>query len=345
MTSIIGVVNVRFFGLAENISSLIRDEDVKIEKFMTREDQPIDSIIEKLEDVDVIIAGAYPTYDRELFRRLKRLKAIVRWGVGYDNVSLEDATEEGVIVSRLPAQVLKDAVAEHTIALILAVMRKIPKAIEYVKSSSWWKNFLEEPDFLIGESIEDKIIGFIGLGEIGFRTLELIKPFRPKEIIVYDPYISKDFVRSVGAVYASSLDELLAFSDIISIHAPLTPETKKILNRERFQKMKKGVYLINTARGGIIDTDSLVWALEKGIVRAAALDVFDPEPIPPNHPILKFDNVILTPHLAFATKRSCKMMDEYSIAEALRILKGEKPLWILNPEVLKSDKLRAKIST
>jgi len=188
------------------------------------------------------------------------------------------------------------------------------------------------------------VIGFIGMGEIGFRTLELIKPFRPKAMIVYDPYVSRDFVRSVGAIFASSLDELLALSDVISIHAPLTPETKKLLNRERFQKMKRGVYLVNTARGGIIDTDALIWALREGIVKGAALDVFDPEPIPPDHPILKFDNVILTPHMAFATKRSCRMMDEYSVSEALRILKGEKPLWILNPEVLTSEKLRAKIS-
>jgi phosphoglycerate dehydrogenase-like enzyme len=127
---------------------------------------------------------------------------------------------------------------------------------------------------------------------------------------------------------------------VITIHAPLTKETRKLLNFERFKIMKRGVCLINTARGEIIDTDALIWALKEGIVKGAALDVFDPEPIPPNHPIFQFENVIITPHIAYGVSRSCQLMDRLAVEEALRILRGERPLWILNPEVLEKGRVR-----
>jgi phosphoglycerate dehydrogenase-like enzyme len=342
MPAKISIENLRLFGVTSDVSKLIQGHDVEIVKVYFSKETPIEEICERLGNPDIIIAGSMITYDRELFRRLPGLKAVIRWGVGYDNIILEDATKEGVIVSKLPPYVLNNAVAEQTVALMLSLLRKIPQAHEFVKKGEW-KISSDEFEQLIGELLEDKVIGFIGLGAISFRVLELIKPFRPSLILVYDPYVSRDFIRLSGAVAVSSIDELLAYSDIITIHAPLTVETEKLLNMEQFKKMKKGVYIINTARGKIIDTDALLWALENGIVKAAALDVFDPEPIPPNHPILKMENVILTPHIAFAASKTCKMMDEYTIEEALRILRGEKPLWIVNPEVLKRDNLRARI--
>jgi phosphoglycerate dehydrogenase-like enzyme len=344
MPAKISIENVRLFGVASDISKLIQGHDVEVIKVYFGRETPIEEMCKKLGNPDIIIAGSMITYNGELFRRLPRLKAVIRWGVGYDNIILEDATREGVIVSRLPPYLLNDAVAEQTVALMLSLLRKIPQAHEFVKRGEWRidSNFNKFEE-LIGESLEDKVIGFIGLGAIGFRVLELIKPFRPRLILVYDPYVSRDFIRLSGAIAVSSVDELLTYSDIITVHAPLTAETEKLLNIERFKRMKKGVYIINTARGKIIDTDALLWALENGIVKAAALDVFDPEPIPPDHPILKMKNVILTPHIAFAASKTCRMMDEYAIEEALRILRGEKPLWILNPEVLERDNLRAKI--
>jgi len=343
MPAVIGVVNVRLFGVSGDATQLIRGNEARVVKLFIRREESIGEISKKLKELDIIIAGSHLTYNRSLFTRLPKLKAVIRWGVGYDNVIVKDATEEGIIVSRLPAHVLKESVAEQTVALILAVLKKVPQAFNYAKSGEWFNTFPEQPEFLIGECLEDKVIGFIGLGEIGFKVLELLKPFKPKRVLVYDPYVSRDFIRLAGAIAASNLDEILTYSDIITIHAPLTAETKKMLNREKFERMKRGVYLINTARGGIVDSKALLWALENGIIKAAALDVFDPEPIPPDHPIFKFDNVLITPHLAFGTEESCRLMDEYSLAEALRILRGEKPLWALNPEVLESEKLRAKI--
>lgn len=339
----IGIVNVDLFGAFQDPSELIAGVNVKLEKIFIRRDESLNLIVEKLKGLDVIIAGSTPTYGQRLFSRLPRLKAVVRWGVGYDNVVLEDATNEGVIASRIPTYILKDSVAEHAIALMLALLRRIPRANEFVRDGGWERGDVKRLKGLIGERIEEKIIGIIGLGDIGFRVLELLKPFKPKRILVYDPYISREVVRSAGAELVSSLDELLASADILTIHAPLTEETRHLLNRRGFEKMKRGTYLINTARGGIIDPEALLWALEEGVVKAAALDVFEPEPIPANHPILKQDNVILTPHIGSGTIDSYKLMDEYSIKEALRILRGEKPLWILNPEVLKSPKLRANI--
>jgi len=334
MPQVLAVVNAKLFGISSDISHILKEHNVELVRIFTKKTDPVQDVAEKLKDVDVIIAGSQPIYNRELFKRLPKLKGIVRWGVGYDNIVLEDATEAGVMVSRLPSYVLKDAVAEHTVALMLAIMRRVPHGHQYIREGEWWRSTPGKMDYLIGDTLMDKVVGFIGLGEIGFRVLELIKPFKPKEILVYDPYVSRDFIRLSGALAASSLEELLIQSDVITIHAPLTPETNKLLNRERFRIMKRGVYIVNTARGGIIDVEALIWALEEGIVKGAALDVFDPEPIPPDHPILRFDNVILTPHIAYGTSRACQLMDRFSIEEALRMLRGERPLWILNPEVL-----------
>ncbi|RLG11057.1 MAG: hydroxyacid dehydrogenase [Thaumarchaeota archaeon] len=339
----IGVVNVPLFGEFRDPSELVRSSGAEVIKLSIDPREEPEEAAGKLADLDVVIAGSTPIYDRRLFARLPKLKAVIRWGVGYDNVVLEDATREGVIASRLPAYVLRDSVAEHTIALILSLLRRIPAADSYVREGRWEEGDVEGLRELVGERIEEKIVGIIGLGNIGLRVLELLKPLKPRRIIVYDPYVSGEVVRALGADRAGSLEELLALSDIITIHAPLTPETRRMLDRRAFEKMKPGAYLVNTARGGIIDPDALLWALESGILKAAALDVFDPEPIPANHPILRHGNVILTPHIGSGTISSYKQMDEYSIQEALRILRGEKPLWILNPEVLESPRLRAKI--
>jgi len=343
MNAIIGVVNVPLFGVYCDVSKIAKPQDIEITKVALSRQASLKEISNRLKDFDVIIAGSSPIYDKRVFENLPKLKAVVRWGVGYDNVNIKDATEEGVIASRLPAYVLKDSVAEFTIGLIISALRKIPQAFDYVKRGGWKDRNLEGLKSVVGFNLEDMVIGIIGLGNIGFKVLELLKPFKPKKILAYDPYIPASLIRTAGAEPTSSLDELLINSDIITIHTPLTPETRHLFDREKFAKMKRGVCLINTARGGIIDTDALLWALEEGIVGFAALDVFDPEPVPPDHPILQYENVILTPHIGSGTVKSYAMMDEYSIAESLRILKGEKPLWILNPEVLKSPKLRANI--
>ncbi|MEM1809106.1 MAG: NAD(P)-dependent oxidoreductase [Thermosphaera sp.] len=311
---------------------MLERHNVTLTRAFAKKTDPVEEIARKLRDADVIIAGSQPIFNRELFSRLPKLKGIVRWGVGYDNIDLKDATEAGVMVSRLPSYVLKDAVAEHTVALMLSIMRKVPQTFQRLKSGEWPSS--SNLEHFLGDTLMDKTIGFIGLGEIGFRVLEMIKPFKPKEIMVYDPYVSREFIRLSGALAANTIEEVLAQSDVITIHAPLTNETRKLLNLEKFKVMKKGVYLINTARGEIIDVDALIWALKEGIVKGAALDVFDPEPVPPNHPIFQFENVIITPHVAYGVSRSCYLMDRLAVEEALRMLRGERPLWILNPEVL-----------
>lgn len=339
MSKVLTVVNAKLFGVAADVSQLLKGQDIILTRTFAKKSDPIDEIAKKLKDADVIIAGSQPIFNRELFSRLPKLKGIVRWGVGYDNIDLKDATEAGVIVSRLPSYALKDAVAEHTVALMLSIMRKVPQLFQRLKNGEWPSS--GNLEYFLGDTLMDKIVGFIGLGEIGFRVLELIKPFKPKEIIVYDPYIPREFIRLSGALVASTIEEVLAQSDVITIHAPLTNETRKLLNIERFRIMKRGVYLINTARGEIIDTDALIWALKEGIVKGAALDVFDPEPVPPNHPIFQFENVIVTPHIAYGVDRSCQLMDRLAIEEALRILRREKPLWILNPEVLDNERIKS----
>ena len=184
MPGVLAVVNAKLFGVAGDVSHILKEHDVEFVRIFAKKTDPVDEVARKLKDVDVIIAGSQPIYNRELFEKLPKLKGIVRWGVGYDNVVLKDATEAGVMVSRLPSYVLKDAVAEHAVALMLAIMRRVSQTFQYVKEGEWWKPSPGRLEYLIGDTLMDKVVGFIGLGEIGFRVLEMIKPFKPREILV-----------------------------------------------------------------------------------------------------------------------------------------------------------------
>jgi len=147
----------------------------------------------------------------------------------------------------------------------------------------------------------------------------------------------------MGGEPVSSVEELLSRSDAVSIHAPLTPETRHLINRDRLSKAKRGIVIVNTSRGALIDTEALIQAIEEEVVSCAALDVVEGEPIGADHPLLRYPNVIVTPHIGSASEESYRAMDEASLEEAARIARGERPLWIINPEVLTSPKLRARI--
>ncbi|MGO8988811.1 MAG: phosphoglycerate dehydrogenase [bacterium] len=245
-------------------------------------------------EYDAIIIRSETKLKADLIEAGRRLKVIGRAGIGLDNVDLAAATKKGVVVMNTP-QENAIAAAEHTIAMVLSVSRKIPQATASMKAGKW-----EKKKFM-GVELYTKTLGLIGIGVIGTIVADRARGLKMK-VIGYDPYLSKEVAEKKG-VDMVSLDELLERSDFISIHTPLTDETRNLIDKKAFSKMKKGVILVNCARGGIINEKDLHEALQEGKVAGAALDVFEKEPSIGN-PLLELEAVISTPHLGAATEEA-----------------------------------------
>jgi D-3-phosphoglycerate dehydrogenase len=245
-------------------------------------------------EYDGIIIRSETKLKGDLIEAGNRLKVIGRAGIGLDNVDLPAATKKGIVVMNTP-QENAIAAAEHTMAMIFSVSRKIPQATASMKAGKW-----EKKKFM-GVELYNKTLGLIGIGVIGTIVADRARGLKMK-VIGYDPYLSKEIAEKKG-VDLVSLDELLRRSDFISIHTPLTDETRNLVDKNAFTKMKKGVILINCARGGIINEKDLYDALKGGKVAGAALDVFEKEPTVGN-PLLELESVISTPHLGAATEEA-----------------------------------------
>ncbi len=258
-------------------------------------------------EYDAIIIRSETKLKADLIEAGKRLRVIGRAGIGLDNVDLPAATKKGIVVMNTP-QENAIAAAEHTIAMILSVSRKIPQATASMKAGKW-----EKKKFM-GVELYDKTLGLIGIGVIGTIVADRARGMKMK-VIGYDPYLSKEVAEQKG-VDLVSLDELLSRSDFISIHTPLTDETRNLIDKKAFPKMKKGVILVNCARGGIVNEKDLYEALQAGKVAGAALDVFEKEPSIGN-PLLELEGVISTPHLGAATEEA---QENVSIAIAQQVV-------------------------
>lgn len=244
---------------------------------------------------DAVIIRSGTKLTKELIDAGTRLRVIGRAGVGVDNVDMESATKRGIIVMNTP-EGNTISTAEHTFSMLMALARNIPQACASVKASQW-----KRQDFL-GTELNGKILGVVGFGRIGREVAKRANAFNMK-VVVFDPFISKSSVKEQPVEFLD-LNELLKAADFITVHTPLTPETKYLLNGQNFKLCKKGVRLINCARGGIIEEKALVQAIESGIVAGVALDVFENEPPAADHPLLKLKQVIVTPHLGAATQEA-----------------------------------------
>jgi len=259
-----------------------------------------------LPEYDAIIIRSETKLKADLIEAGSRLKVIGRAGIGLDNVDLSIATRKGIVVMNTP-QENAIAAAEHTIGLMLSISRKIPQANASMKAGKW-----EKKKFL-GVELYNKTLGIIGIGMIGTIVADRARGLKMK-VIAYDPYLTKEVAEKKG-VDLVSFDELLSRSDFITIHTPLTPETRNLINKEVFKKMKDGVILINCARGGIVNEKDLYEAIKEGKVAGAALDVFEKEPAIGN-PLLELEEVIGTPHLGAATAEA---QENVSIAIAQQV--------------------------
>ena len=269
-----------------------------------------------------------------VIKAAEQCKIITRYGVGVDNIDVETATALGIIVTNVPAYCI-DEVSDHAMALVLGCARKITTLDRHVKKRDWNRD--------VGPSmhrIRGQTLGLIGMGRIGRAVVHKAKAFG-LEVIVSDPYISQDAAQAAGATLVD-LPEVLAQSDFISIHTPLTPETEGLLGEETLRQMKPTAYVINVARGGLIDTVALHKALTEGWIAGAGLDVLPQEPPNPDDPLLDLANIILTPHAAFLSEESVYDLEVSAAKEVVRALTGQMPESVMNPEVLESPVLRAK---
>lgn len=276
-----------------------------------------DELTREIDAYEALIVRSRTKVTAAVLDAAGRLKVIGRAGVGVDNIDLAAASRRGVIVVNAP-QSTTLAVAEQTMALMLALARQVPHADAAMKTGQWLKKEL------LGVELSGKVLGIIGVGNIGAKVAQLAAAFG-MSVLGYDPLLPQEAIRQRGAE-AVSLQELYARSDMISLHLPLTPETRGLLSGQSFGQMKRGVRLVCTARGGIIDETALLGALESGQVAGAALDVFAKEP-PGLTALVAHPNVIATPHISAQTVEAQVRAAEDIACEVLSALRGESLRW------------------
>ncbi len=300
--------------------------------WLSPHDRPLtdQELREAVAGADAVITLLHDKVDAPLLDAAgPQLQCIANVAVGYDNVDVAAATERGVVVTNTPG-VLTDATADLAMALILMVTRRLGEGERRIRSGEPWSWHMF---FLLGSSLEGKTLGVIGLGAIGRATANRARAFG-MEIVYSGPRRAAEPVEAaLGGARYLELDELLATADVVSIHSPLTPQTRHLIDAARLRKMRPDAYLVNTARGPIVDEAALATALQQGRLAGAALDVFENEP--EVHPALvQRDDVVLIPHLGSATIETRTAMAVLAANNALAVLRGERPPTPVNPEVL-----------
>lgn len=279
-----------------------------------------------LPQADAVVVRLFRVDEADLARS-EHLKIISKHGVGLDNIDLEAATRRKVAVATtLTAN--SNAVAEQTLALMFALARHTPAAFEAAKAGL----FAERHRF-VGQELQGRTLGIVGVGRIGSRVATKAALGLGMEVRAYDPPLDKSTYDG-PAVFENSLATLLAKSDILTLHVPLTDETRYMINAETLALMQPGALLINTCRGGVVDGVALVAALDSGALRGAALDVFEEEPLPADHPFCRTPGLLITPHVSAATEESYQLMSVQAAEAVLDVLGGRVPEGIVDPAAL-----------
>lgn len=277
-----------------------------------------------------VLMVVYAKVTKKMIECARCLRGIVRYGIGVDNIDLKSATERGIPVANVPDYCIA-SVADHTFALLLALNRRIVLADRMVKIGDWgvWTSPSAR---LRGFDLEGKVLGLIGIGKIGVAVAERAKGFG-MTIIAYDPYVNEATAKTLG-IELCNRDTVLKNSDVVSIHSPLTHETRGMIDERELRAMKKTAYIINTARGGIINEKALYDALRRGWIAGAGIDVYETEPPHTENPLFKLENVVATPHIAYYTEEAIWRLELSSVEEAIRILEGRPPKNLVNRQGL-----------
>jgi len=272
------------------------------------DDSATDAFQAALADADGLVVRSATRVTRDMLDKGRRLRVVGRAGVGVDNIDLLAATERGIAVLNSPAGNTV-AAAELTMALILSVVRRVAEADRSMRGGEWARSRLR------GVQLKDRTLGLVGAGRIGSEVANRCRAFGMK-VLAYDPYLTVERADDLGLAL-TSLDEVLTHGDIISLHVPLTDETRHLIDGKALARMKQGAFVVNVSRGGVIDEDALAEALTEGHLAGAALDVFESEPLPADSPLLELPNVVLTPHLGASTVEAQELVAR-EIAESVR---------------------------
>jgi D-3-phosphoglycerate dehydrogenase len=279
-------------------------------------------------DADAILV-TYAKITGDMIQQLSKCRIISRFGIGVDNVDIPEATRKRIVVTKVPDYCI-DEVSDHTMALLLAAVRKIPFVNAQVHGGTW-----KMPAVVPIHRLRGTVLGLVGFGRIPQLVVPKAKAFGMR-VIAYDPYVPKEVFTGLG-VEGVDLPTLLRTSDYVSIHSPLVPETRNLFNLDAFRQMKPTAYVVNTARGPIIDEAALAKALDEKLIAGAALDVMVQEPPAPNSPLFGRDNVIVTPHTSFYSEESLVELQTKAAQEVAAVLTGRPPRNPVNPEALQEQ--------
>jgi D-3-phosphoglycerate dehydrogenase len=276
-------------------------------------------------DVDAVLSRS-GTFSRAVIEAAPRLKIISRHGVGCDNIDVEACNEHGVIIST-SGDANSEAVSEHTMALLLSVARMLPFADRSIRAGIWDRS-------VRSVELQGKTLGLVGVGRIGSRVAHQAQGFDMR-VLAYDPYATPEMARTANAEL-TDLESVLRQADFVSLHAPLTPETRHLIGAAELALMKPDAILVNTSRGGLVDEAALCEALAEKRIAGAGLDVFEQEPLEPDNPLRGLDNVVLAPHLGGTTEEALVRLSVRAAQNILAVLRGERPTAVHNPEVLET---------
>jgi D-3-phosphoglycerate dehydrogenase len=291
-------------------------------------DPSVATVIKEIQGVEGVVVRTAP-FTREIMDAAKALKVIGRHGVGVDNIDVKAATEKGIFVVNTP-DANATSVVEHTLTVIGALAKHVVVRDKATRIGDWEiRNNYKAID------LDGKTLGLVGLGKIGSLVAKRAAVAYNMKVIAFDPYITPEKAREMGVTIVAAIDDVFKQADVVSLHTPLTPETRGFVNAARLRLMKPSAFLVNFSRGEVVDEKSLYEALKKGTIAGAALDVYDPEPPRKDNPLYSLENVILSPHSAALTQECVIRMATGAAEGVVDVLTGKRPKFVVNPDVFK----------
>jgi D-3-phosphoglycerate dehydrogenase / 2-oxoglutarate reductase len=291
-------------------------------------DPSVATVIREIEGVEGVIVRTAP-FPREIIEAAKELKVIGRHGVGVDNIDVKAATEKGIVVVNTP-NANATSVAEHTVTVIGALAKRTVAYDRATREGRW-----ELRNSYTAVDLDGKTLGLIGIGRIGTMVARRVAVAFNMKVIAYDPYVTPEKAKELGVALCSRMDDVFRQADVVSLHTPLTPETRGFVNEAKLRLMKPTAFLINLSRGEVVNEKSLYEALKSGVIAGAAIDVYDPEPPPNDSPLFALENILLSPHSAALTQECVIRMATGAAEGVVDLLSGKRPQFVVNPDVYK----------
>lgn len=325
MSQKVAIVNANSFGryFPEYIE-MLKDKVGDVERFTVDKNISATELSEQLQGYEYLIVGTTPQFSEEFYKLTPSIKYIARFGIGYNNVDVLGAKKYDVITSNIPGVLEKEDVAEHAVGLLMSLIKHSVDGDKAVRSMEWNVN----RGRFLGMRLHGKTVGVLGMGNIGKTFAHIMANGFGCKILGYDPYLSKEEMEKRGAE-KKELDEILAESDVLSLHINLTNESYHLMNKECLQKVKTGAYIVNTARGELVDEVAMCEALKEGKLAGYGADVIEAEPPKEDNPLLTCPHTVLTPHLATYNAECNRQMCQSIVDDVVAVSKGQKPSVVL----------------